>query len=320
MMEYGVGSATFRLPSTGWLHSPAGPIPGGVSAFASDGALATAIATVLRPRRLPTTSDLTLNFIRPPAGDAEAIIVHGQLVHEGASQALAQATVEDSSGHLLARASTRCVMLDIPGPLPEPPEEPVPAPGYDGPHPFKRPAEGEVLAQETWDTVPGIDMLRGWAAGSVPRSPLSNLMGAQVEEVEAGTLVCSMPASAWYCGMGGTLYGGALTMLADYAVLGAVQSLQPPGTTWATLDLNVRFLRPLRPGGGRLRARATVIHLGRRLAIAHVEIADAENRPAALADASVILLPGLRWADLARLTDEPHELLRDDSADLPGTQ
>ena len=317
MTEYDVGSATCRLPATGWLRSPAGPIPGGVLAFASDGALATAIATALGPRRVPATSDLTMNFIRPPAADAEAILVRSQLVHEGATQALSQATVEDSSGHLLARASTRVVIIDVPGPLPAPPEDPVPSPEYDGPHPFQRPPEGEVLDQEVWDSVAGVDMLRGWAAGTVPRSALSNLMGAQVEHVDEGSVVCSMPASGWYCSMGGALYGGALAMLADYAILGAVQSVQPPGSAWATLDLNVRYLRPLTPGGRRLRARATVVHHGRRLAIVHVGIGEADERPAVLADASVILLPGLRWADLVRLTDEPHELHPDGTTNRP---
>jgi uncharacterized protein (TIGR00369 family) len=135
------------------------------------------------------------------------------------------------------------------------------------------------------------------------------------------TLVCSIPASGWFCGMGGAVYGGALALLADYAVLGAVQSLQPPGRrAWATLDLNVRYLRPLSPGEGRLYARARTVHHGHRLAVTTVDITDADPRPAVLADASVILLPGLRWSGLERLTDEAHELtpsMRDDSQ-VPG--
>lgn len=142
----------------------------------------------------------------------------------------------------------------------------------------------------------------------MPRSPLSNLLGAQVEQVGEGMVVCSIPASGWFCGMGGAVYGGALALLADYAVLGAVQSLQPPGRAWATLDLNVRYLRPLSPGGGRLYARARLVHHGHRRAVTSVEITDSDPRPAVLADASVILLPGLRWSDLDRLTDETHEL------------
>ena len=313
--EYDVGTATFRLPCTGWLQSPAGLVPGGVLAFAADAPLAAAIGTALGPRRFPTTSDLALDFIRPPDPASEAILVRSQLVHEGAAQALAEATIEDSRGHLLARAATRCVINDVPGSLPDPPSLPVAAPTYDGPHPFQRPPEGKLLGQEVWDELAGIEILRGWADGTMPRSPLSNLLGAELEHAEEGAIVCSMPASAWFCGPGATLYGGALALLADYAVLGAVQSTQPPGRAWATLDLNVRYLRPLSPEGDRLQAKARVVHGGHRLAIVTVEITQSDNRPAVLADASVILLPHLRWADLVRLTDEPHELTLGASGD-----
>lgn len=308
MTAYGVGTATFRMPCTDWLRSPAGPIPGGVLAFASDAALAASIGTALGPRRVPTTSQLTLDFVRPPSAAAEAIVVESRLVHEGATQALAEATVTDSAGHLLARASSRCVLVEVEGALPDPPTVVVAAPHYTGPHPFQRPADGQVLEQEVWDTVPGVELLHGWAAGTVPRSPLSNLIGARVEEVAEGEVVCSIPASPWFCSTSGALYGGALALLADYAILGAVQSLQPPGCAWASLDLNVRYLRPLAPDGGRLRGRARVVHRGRRLAVATAEIASDDGHPAVLADASVLLLPGIRWSALERLTDQPHEL------------
>jgi hypothetical protein len=38
MVEFGVGTATYRLPCTGWLRSPSRMIPGDVLALAADGA------------------------------------------------------------------------------------------------------------------------------------------------------------------------------------------------------------------------------------------------------------------------------------------
>lgn len=308
MTEYGVGTATFRLPVTGWLQSPAGVVPGGVLAFAADGSLASAIATALGPRRFPTTADLMFNFVRPPARDSESIIVRSQLVHEGTAQALSEATIEDSQGHLLGRAATRCVITDVPGDLPAPPAFPVPWPEYDGPHPFQKPPEGEILPQQVWDTVDGIDLLRGWGDGTVPRSPLSNLIGAELRHVEPGVVSCAMPASEWFCGMQGALYGGGLALLADYAIHGAVQSLLPAGYAWATLDLTVRFVRHLSPRGEPLTATARVVHRGRRVAVVTAQVSQAGQEVAVLADAAVMLLPGRPWGDVARLTDEPHEL------------
>lgn len=306
MTDFGLGSATFRLPCTGWLRSPAGLITGGVLALAVDGALATAIHTAVGPRRVPTTSDLMLNFVSPPDSRADAILVRAELVHLGAAQALSQAVIQDSDGRLLGTASTRCLLLDIPGDLPGLPPLPIPPPVYDGPDPFQRPCEGAPLSQATWNSQDGLQLLHGWRDGSLSRSPLSNLLGAQVESAQAGQVVCSMPASAWFCSLQGALYGGALALFADYAMLGAVQSTQPAGSAWATLDLNVRFVRQLRADGSPIRAHAHVRHQGRRMAVTSCTLSQGDQEPAVLADSSVLLLPNRPWSDVAALTDEPH--------------
>jgi uncharacterized protein (TIGR00369 family) len=215
--------------------------------------------------------------------------------------------MKTSAGHLIAHGSTRCVICDVPGPLPEPPQRPVRGADYRGPHPHQRPPQGEVLAQQVWDTTGGIDLLRGWQSGTLPRFPLSNLIGAQVLQVAEGAITCAIPASPWFCGIGGTLYGGVVALLADYAVLGAVQSVLVAGTAWATFDLKVRFLRPIIPDGNPIEARARVVHRGHRIAVGAVAIL-AAGKVAALADAAVMLLPNRPWAGLAHLTDEPHDI------------
>ena len=123
---------------------------------------------------------------------------------------------------------------------------------------------GEILPQQVWDSTNGIDLLRGWQRGTLPRSPLSNLIGAQVLQVGEGEITCAIPASAWFCGIGGTLYGGVLALLADYAIHGAVQSVLSPGTAWATLDLKVRFLRPIITDGHGASARPGHLATGSR--------------------------------------------------------
>ena len=80
--ESAVGSATFRLPITGWLANPAGIIPGGVLAFAADSALSTAVQTAQGPRRLAATWDLALDYVGPPDARADAVLVTARLIHE----------------------------------------------------------------------------------------------------------------------------------------------------------------------------------------------------------------------------------------------
>lgn len=203
---------------------------------------------------------------------------------------------------------TAPVGVDIPGPLPDPPPLPVQQPVYGGLHPFQRPADGQVLPPQVWATLDGLTMLQRWQQGSLARSPLSNLLGAQVVHADEGRLTITIPASAWFCGMQSAFYGGALALFADYALHGVVQSLLPPGHIWATLDLTVRFLSHLTPNGDPLTADARIVHHGRRLAVASAEISQS-GRPAAVrAEAAVMLLGRRGWAELTRLTDEPHEL------------
>lgn len=308
LVEFGVGTATFRLPATGWLHSAAGVLTGGALAFVADGALGSAILSTLPPGQVMATSDLMLNFVRPPAADCAAIIARARVIEVGRSQALSEATVDDAAGHLLAHATSRCLIIEVPGPLPAPPEGPVPWPDEPRPHPFERPPQGQVIPQELWDRMDGIEMQHAWLRGELPRTPLSNLLGTELQEVEEGTLTLAMPASRWFCNTGGTLYGGLLALLADYGLHGAIHTTAPAGTSWATLDLKVRFLRPVLPDGPPVQARTRLIHRGRRMAVASAEITTAQGKVAALTDTSAILLPDRPWRTATAPLDETIDL------------
>lgn len=307
LVEFGPGTATYRLPVTGWLRSGAGVITGGALAFAADGALGSAIFTTLGPGKVLATSDIALNFLRLPGNDCDAIIAKGRLIQAGRSQGLSEATVEDVTGHLLAHATSRCVISEVPGPLSDPPHGSVPWPEYPGPHPFERPPVGKVVPRETWDRMDGIEVMRAWQQGELPRTPLSNLLGAEVRRVEQGAVTLTMSASPWFGGMGGALYGGALALLADYGIHGAVTSAVPAGTSWATLDLRVRFLRPVIPDRRPLEVRAAVAHRGRRIAVVSAEVLTTDGKVAALADSSLMLLPGRPWAHPAATIDQALE-------------
>ena len=75
----------------------------------------------------------------------------------------------------------------------------------------------------------------------------------------------------------------------------AVQTLLPPGASYATLDLKVNFLRPVSPDGTDLTATGQVIHRGKTLAIASSEVFDAEGRKVAMATGSTRVLPDTPW-------------------------
>ena len=75
------GSATFRVPATPWLATPAGFFGAGSMALAADAALASAIMTTQAAGWTLTTSDLSLNFLRPVCVRSGAIVARARIMY-----------------------------------------------------------------------------------------------------------------------------------------------------------------------------------------------------------------------------------------------
>lgn len=113
--------------------------------------------------------------------------------------------------------------------------------------------------------------------------PLTNTLRVRVDELRFGGATLTLPGSSEWVRAGGTVSGPAIMALADTAIYAAVLSrigLEPMAVT---SDLSVRFLR--RPPPSDLHADARVLHLGRRNAVAEVELWG-ENREELVAHAT----------------------------------
>jgi uncharacterized protein (TIGR00369 family) len=174
---------------------------------------------------------------------------------------------------------------------------------HDSPDPYERPAAGEVLPQEVWDRMSGLEVLEAQVAGELPRPPVSHLFGLAPIEVDEGRATFVLPATEWLCSPLHTVEGGVIAMLADAALASAIQTTVPAGAALAMVDLKVNFLRPARPDGRDLVARGTVIHRGRTVSVANAEVRNADDKPVALATGSAMILEG-RPASLAWVTPD----------------
>jgi uncharacterized protein (TIGR00369 family) len=100
--------------------------------------------------------------------------------------------------------------------------------------------------------------------------PLARFLRVRVDELGMGRALLTLPSNLDAIRAGGTVSGPAIMALADSAVYAAVLTrigLEPMAVT---SDLSVRFLR--RPPLEDLHAEASVIHLGRRNAVAEVRM------------------------------------------------
>lgn len=86
--------------------------------------------------------------------------------------------------------------------------------------------------------------LDGW----IGTAPFEDLVGITIESASEGRAVLNFPFKVKLAQGGGVLHGGAMTTLADTAVAMAIKSLLPAGTVFATTDLAMQFLAPVRQG------------------------------------------------------------------------
>jgi uncharacterized protein (TIGR00369 family) len=202
--------------------------------------------------------------------------------------------IDEESDTLIAHGTSRLTIFPPLDPPPEPPESVVPyvAPSYDSPDPYLRPPPGGVIPQEVWAELPGAEILRRQLSGELPAPPLHHLTGLSLKEFGEGWATFTMPRTEWLASPTGNLQGGTIAMLADFAMLAAVETTTPPDLAFAGLDLKVNFLRPVAPSDDNLEARGEIVHAGRTLAITRATVTNDEGKTVVLATGSSIFLPG----------------------------
>src|SRR5918996_4042464 len=178
-------------------------------------------------------------------------------------------------------------------------EAPLPAPRASPRHPYPRPVIVEepvrgsfaYLEQPGLFALPGVDQLRLFIERRLPAPPLTHLSGLVVEEAAVGSSTWSIPASAWWQSAAGVFAGGTLGFVADAALAGAVFTTLPKATALVSSDFSTNFLKPASPFSGRVIARGTVIHSGRRQGLSESRIEDAHGTLLAFATSRCVLQP-----------------------------
>jgi len=135
-----------------------------------------------------------------------------------------------------------------------------------------------------------LDWLRAMMAGAIPPPPAARMMDFTIESVEAGRVAFGMHAHEWMTNPAGVIHGGMPATLLDTVMTLAVISKLPPEKMCTTIDLHVRFLRPLFPTGEKIVGEGTAVHIGATFGTAEGRALDSKGRLIAHATASVAIL------------------------------
>jgi uncharacterized protein (TIGR00369 family) len=115
----------------------------------------------------------------------------------------------------------------------------------------------------------------------VKESRSTELLGFDVESVQAGRAIFRMDVRPRHKQIHGVVHGGILAALADTTAAIAAYTAVPNGTEIATVELSINYLEPV--PGGRIKADARVLRAGRNFVVAECEIFTEDGKLAAKA-------------------------------------
>jgi uncharacterized protein (TIGR00369 family) len=136
----------------------------------------------------------------------------------------------------------------------------------------------------------GTEVLAGFRDGAIPPPPITQALDFEGTAFGEGTAECRLTPQEFHYNPLGTVHGGVLATLLDTACGCAVHTLLPAGVFYTSLDLSLKFLRPVTVQTGPVTAHGNVVHLGRRTALAEARITDAAGKVYATATSSCLIL------------------------------
>src|SRR5687768_10962817 len=135
----------------------------------------------------------------------------------------------------------------------------------------------------------GLGQLEAMVAGELPHPPIMDTLGMTDLRAERGRVVVEMPAAGFHYNPLGGVHGGVISTMLDTAAGCAVHSTMAVGEFYTSLDLTVKFLRPVTVDSGLLTCEGVVIQRGRRTALAQAQLTDERGRLVAHATSSCMI-------------------------------
>ena len=136
----------------------------------------------------------------------------------------------------------------------------------------------------------GMEALQAMVEGRIAFPPIGATMDFDGVSFEEGHATFQVTPQEFHYNPIGAVHGGVFATLLDSACGCAVHTMLPAGVFYTSLDLSVKFLRPVLTSTGTITAEGTVVHLGRRTALAEGRITDAAGKLYATATSSILVM------------------------------
>jgi uncharacterized protein (TIGR00369 family) len=110
LREVDEGRAVFAMEPAEEHLNPLGTVHGGVLSTLLDSAAGCAVHATLPAGAHYATVELKVNFVRAVRVGSGVIVAEGRVLHRGSTTALAEASITDESGRLVAHATSTCLI------------------------------------------------------------------------------------------------------------------------------------------------------------------------------------------------------------------
>lgn len=122
---------------------------------------------------------------------------------------------------------------------------------------------------------------------SEPTFPLADFLGMTVEVHAPGRAIATLTATEAHQNPHGFVHGAVLFAMVDTGMGAATMSILDPGQRCSTIELQLRFLRPVERG--RLSAETIVVKPGRRVVHLETKVRDDDRLVATAAGSFAVV-------------------------------
>jgi len=135
----------------------------------------------------------------------------------------------------------------------------------------------------------GLEIMQALVSGKLAMPTMCETMPMKVVEATEGKIVFEVHADDRHLNVLGGVHGGFATTVLDSITGCAVHTMLASGDAYATVDLNVKMVRPV-PVNTPLLSEGTVINMSKSLGISQGELRDQAGKLYAHATATCMLM------------------------------
>jgi uncharacterized protein (TIGR00369 family) len=146
-----------------------------------------------------------------------------------------------------------------------------------------------VLSHDQIASNDGLTLMQKVVSGEIAQPPYYRFLGARLAAIEQGSATVRATPQPFYHNPFGNVHGGYIATLLDMCMGCAAHTGLEAATTYATVEINLNFIRPVMCDLGELAAHGKIVHLGRNIGVIEGAIVSSTGKLLAAGRSTVVI-------------------------------